>query len=95
MEQIFHLKQRKQIRMDSDNMKYSIDRIIEKIAILENLETKEIIEVNLEDLPQDIKDGTILKLENNKYIFDQETQKTREETIREKMERLKRLKNNE
>ena len=60
--------------MDSDNMKYSIDRIIEKIAILENLETKEIIEVNLEELPQDAKDGTILKLENNKYIFDQEIQ---------------------
>jgi len=76
-------------------MKYSVDRIIENIAVLENIETKEKLEINLEELPENIKDGTILKLENNKYILDQETQKTREETIREKMERLKRLKNNE
>lgn len=92
---IYLLKQRKQIRMDSDNMKFSVDRIIDNIAVLENLDTKELLEINIEELPENIKDGTILKLENNQYTIDDTTQKTREETIREKMERLKRLKNNE
>ena len=81
--------------MDSDNMKYSVDRIINNIVVLENLDTKELLEIDIEKLPKNIKDGTILKLENNQYLLDEITQKTREETIREKMERLKRLKNNE
>ena len=81
--------------MDSDNMKYSVDRIIDNIVVLENLDTKELLEIDIEKLPKNIKDGTILKLENNQYLLDEITQKTREETIREKMERLKRLKNNE
>lgn len=95
MEQIYLLKQRKLIRMDSDNVKFSVDRIIDNIVIIENLETKELLEINIKELPENIKDGTILKLENNQYILDETTQKIREETIREKMERLKRLKNNE
>ena len=81
--------------MDSDNMKYSVDRIIDNIVVLENLDTKELLEIDIEKLPKNIKDGTILKLENNQYLLDEITQKTREETIREKTERLKRLKNNE
>ena len=81
--------------MDSDNMKYSVDRIIDNIVVLENLDTKELLEIDIEKLPKNIKDGTILKLENNQYLLDEITQKTREETIKEKMERLKRLKNNE
>lgn len=76
-------------------MKFSVDRIIDNIVIIENLETKELLEINIKELPENIKDGTILKLENNQYILDETTQKIREETIREKMERLKRLKNNE
>ena len=43
-----------------DNTKWAIDRIEELYVILENINTKEKKEVNIELLPSDIKDGSIV-----------------------------------
>ena len=43
-------------------MKYAIDRIEEDIAILENLETKEKLEVALNLLPENAREQAIVKL---------------------------------
>lgn len=73
-------------------MKFSVDRIEENIAVVQNLDTKEIIQLPKGNLPKNIKDGSIIKLENGEYKFDEKTQEEREQIIREKMRRLKAIK---
>ena len=56
--------------MEDKKMKYALDRIEEDIAILENIETGELIKISIFNLPQNIHEGTILKKENNTYLID-------------------------
>ena len=79
--------------MDSDFMKHVVDRIIENIVVLENVESREMIEVSIELVPEGVKDGSILTFSEGFYQFDIDEETSRRESIREKMERLKRLKN--
>lgn len=72
-------------------MKYAVDRIIDNIAVLENIETKEIKEVELSILPENIKEGNIVK-EETTYILDKEEENIRRQRIAEKLNRLKHLK---
>ncbi len=73
-------------------MKYAVDEIIDDIAILENIETGERIDVSLKLLPSGVSDGTILSLVDGKYNFDLDEETIRRKRILEKMERLKNLK---
>lgn len=68
-------------------MKYSIDRIEDNIAIIQNIETGEKIEINIELLPENIKEGTILKKEE-KYTIDEETTNDRKESIQNRFNQL-------
>ena len=70
-------------------MKYAVDRIEGNIAVCENLDTKETIEIELSLLPKRVKDGTILIYENNKYKIDKEEEEKRRRAILEKFNRLK------
>lgn len=70
-------------------MKFAIDRIEENIAVCQNLETKEMIEVTIDKLPKDIKDGTILLLEDNEYKLDLTEEEIRRKRIQERFNRLK------
>ena len=63
-------------------MKYAIDRIEENIAILEDINTKE--------LPKEIKEGNILLFKDNKYIIDEDEEEKRRKIILEKFNKLKR-----
>lgn len=67
---------------------FVIDRFEEEIAILENRQTKERIEVPKNQLPDNTKEGTILKRINGKYIQDQEQTKNVEEDIKKRMDNL-------
>jgi len=69
-------------------MKYAVDRIEGDIAVLENLDTRELLNIKLTELPE-ITDGDIIKYEDGKYIKDMETQNKRLEEIKSKMELLK------
>ena len=73
-------------------MKYIIDRIEDNIAILENQDTKEFININTNLLPQNIKEGMILSLINNTYTIDK---KATEERRKEILEKFKRLRSND
>lgn len=73
-------------------MKYAVDRIEEKWAILENLETNEKKEVALNILPANVHEKAILIYENDSYILNEEEELSRKELLREKLERLKGLK---
>lgn len=67
---------------------YSIDRWEEDVAILENRETGKIIQVDKSKLPENSKEGDILKKVNGKYSLDKK--RTEEETnrIKNKMDDL-------
>ena len=67
---------------------FSIDRFEDNIAVLENRESGKTVQVERNKLPDNIKEGDILKKINGKYILDE--QKTIEETnrIKDKMNNL-------
>lgn len=70
-------------------MKYAIDKIENNIVLLESLEDKIKIEVPLNELPKDIKEGSIIIFTNNEYKLDTETESARKETIKNKFAMLK------
>ena len=72
-------------------MKYAVDRIEGDIVILQDLETKEIIEIEKELIKEDINDGDILIYENDTYKKDENTKEERLKKIQEKLDRLKEL----
>lgn len=69
--------------------KYSVDRIEEDTIVLENIENNEIIEINKSELDFKVIDGNILKLVDGKFVLDKETEVSRKESLRERLNRLK------
>ena len=69
-------------------MKYAVDRIVDNIVILENIKNKEIIKVNIELLPQNIIEGSILIKRKEKYILSKSN--TRKDKIKRRFNKLKR-----
>lgn len=65
-----------------------IDRFEGNYAICENGETKEIVEIKKDILPENAKEGSVLKWQNGKYKIDIEEQKNIEKRIKEKMDNL-------
>ena len=74
-------------------MKYIVDRIEDNIVVLENQDTKEIINIDISLLPRRIKEGNILIYKNNSYYIDKEAEIKRRKEILEKFKKL-RNKNN-
>lgn len=70
-------------------MKYCIDRIEGDIAILEELTTKEIIEVNINQLPPNIKETNIVTLINDTYILDEVEEEQRRNSIQSRFNKLR------
>lgn len=70
-------------------MIYIIDRIEENIAILENQTTKKIIDINIKELPPNIKEGNILIYKDNKYYIDTNLEQERRKNILEKFQKLR------
>ena len=70
-------------------MKYAVDRIIEDIVILENIEDKTILELNKNILPDNIKEGNIIIKEDNNYIVDEEEEIERRKRIEEKLNKIR------
>ena len=73
-------------------MKYAVDKIEENIVTLESLDTKEKKEVLLEVLPSNIKEGTILKYENEVYKKDEVLEQQRKTSIQNKFNMLRKKK---
>lgn len=70
-------------------MKYIIDRIEDNIAILENQETKEMIDIDINELPVNIKEGNVLIYENKKYYINANIEEERKKNILEKFQKLR------
>lgn len=71
-------------------MKYAVDRIEDNIVVIENLETREIQEIDKKTLPENIKEGSILVLDNNEYKLDLNEEELRRKRIKERFNRLRR-----
>lgn len=71
-------------------MKYAVDSIVDEIAVLENIETGEKKQVNLSLLPDNVQESNIV-IESETYILDKQAEEERRETLEEKLERLKHL----
>ena len=69
-------------------MKWAGDRIIDDIVVLENIKTLEIREVNILLLPSSIHEGSILSLENDCYVLDNNEELRRRQLIEERFKRL-------
>lgn len=70
-------------------MKFAVDRIEENIAILEELESKIKKEVDIIKLPNEIKEGSILKYTDNLYQLDVIEEENRRQNIKKRFSRLK------
>lgn len=71
--------------------KYSVDKIDEGFALLQNLETKELKLVDIYLLPV-VKEKDILVYQDNFYVKDDEERRKRQKLLREKLEKLKNIK---
>lgn len=70
-------------------MKYSIDRIENDIAVLENIDTNELIEVEISLLPENVKEINIVIYEDDEYKLDQQTEETRKKDLLSRFNKLK------
>ena len=61
-------------------MKFSVDRIVEGIAVCEN-DDGEIIRINLSELPEGTEEGSIIVFENGEYSLDTESEEERREEL--------------
>ena len=77
--------------MEVKVMKWVVDRIEAKIAILENIETLEKREVAVTLLPSFLHEGAILVYQDNNYKIDMNEEVRRRKELED---RFKRLRNN-
>ncbi len=68
---------------------YTLDRFEGEFAVLENRNTKEMLDIHVSDIPSNAKEGDILKLSNGSYVVDYEETRAVSERIRKKMNNLK------
>lgn len=67
---------------------FSVDRFEGKFAICENRETGEMINIEKAILPENIKEGSIVKYENGKFILDNETTSKKQAEIKNMVNNL-------
>ena len=72
-----------------DNEKeYTIDRFENELAVCEDRQTKEMVNIPRKNLPEGIKEGSILKYKDGKYSVDLSKEKEVSDRIKEKMDKL-------
>lgn len=65
-----------------------IDRFEGNLAVCENRETGEMINVDVAKLPENVKEGAVLKVKDNEYQVDEEERKKIEDRIQNKLKNL-------
>lgn len=72
-----------------DNNIWAVDQIENTTAIIENITTKEKKEVNIQLLPQNIKEGSLISYKNKTYKLELTQEKQRRIDILEKFQKLR------
>lgn len=70
------------------NSTFSVDRFEENFAVCENLETGNFLNIPISDLPKDIKEGSIIKYENGKYILDKKLEDIKKQEVKSLVDNL-------
>ena len=70
-------------------MKFSVDQINGSVCILEEVNTGNIIQINIESLPEGIVEGNIVVLKDGVYELDIVDEGKRRLSLRERMNKLK------
>lgn len=70
-------------------MKYVIDRIEEDIAVLQDLKSKEMLNINIKELPDNIKEGSFL-IKNKIFKIDKKEEDRRRQELRKRFNKLRR-----
>ena len=71
-----------------NEIEYTVDRFEGDFAVCENRVTRQIINIDKNELPEGVEEGTFIKYKDGKYILDEEKQKIIEKRISEKMNDL-------
>lgn len=74
--------------MDNNIKQYTIDRFEDNIAVCEDRETRETINVKIEELPKEAREGSILDYKDGKFFINKEQEKKIEQRIKQKMDNL-------
>lgn len=69
-------------------MKYAVDRIINNIALLENIENGTKTEISINLLPKSLHEGAIIVYKNGTYLLDETEEEKRRRLIQEKFQKL-------
>lgn len=72
---------------------FSVDRFEGNFAVCENRETGEFINIPISELPENVREGSILKFESGNYILDIESTKKEQEEIKNLVNNLFKKKN--
>jgi len=75
-------------RLEKMEQELVVDRFEENVVICEDRKTGKIKEIPKSDLPENIKEGNVLKFENGKYYIDNKNQEIISKRIEEKMNNL-------
>lgn len=75
-------------RLEMMEKQLVVDRFEENIAVCEDRTTGKTYNIELKNLPQDVREGDIIKLENGKYVKDEKEKEEISDRINEKMNNL-------
>lgn len=68
---------------------FVVEKIEENIVVLENRDTKELLEIEKKDLPNNLKEGIILDFKDNKFYVNTKKTNLVKDKIRMKFDLLK------
>ena len=74
-------------------MKYIVDRIEADLAVCED-ENEEMVNIPLKDLPEGVKEGSVLVQEDGSWSIDKNEELARKKRIAEKMKQIKKCTQN-
>lgn len=75
-------------RLEMMEKQLVVDRFEENIAVCEDRATGKTYNIELKNLPQEVREGDIIKLENGKYVKDEKEKEEISDRINEKMNNL-------
>lgn len=75
--------------MDRRICMYSVDHITEDIVTLQDMQTKELVNVTKDLLPANIHDGSLIDFINNEYSLNESAEEQKRKEILAKFNKLK------
>ena len=80
-------KKHSDILRDGDT--FTVDRFEDEVAILENHETRKMINISIFKLPNNLKEGDILTVSNGNFILNNEETQSLQKDIQSRFDKLK------